>query len=120
DSGTPVEAGEELTYTLSFTNTGTVPATVDTTDDLSGVLDDAELVDGPTAQDGLEISLTEDEVLQITGAVPAGEIRTVTYTVVVADLTESEGDGVLENALACPAGAPEDCEPQITENPVRA
>ena len=35
--------GPELTYTLTFENVGHAAATVDTTDDLSGVVDDAEL-----------------------------------------------------------------------------
>ena len=46
-SGTPVEVGDTLTYTLTFDNTaGPAAATVDTTDDLSAVLDDATFVDG--------------------------------------------------------------------------
>src|SRR5690625_1019755 len=116
-SGTSVEAGEQLTYTLTFSNDGEATATVDTTDDLSGVLDDAELVVGPIAEAGLTATL-DDEVITITGAVPAGESRTVTYTVVVEEL--GAGDGVLTNALACPEGIPEPCEPEVTENPVRA
>ncbi len=47
--GGSVDVGDEITYTLRFTNTGPAPATVDTTDDLSDVLDDATLVDGPNA-----------------------------------------------------------------------
>ncbi len=117
-SGTSVEAGEELTYTLSFSNDGEATATVDTTDDLSGVLDDAELVSGPTADDGLSATL-DGGVLAVTGSVPAGETRTVTYTVAVEELSAA-GDGVLTNTLACPAGTPEPCVPNVTENPVRA
>ena len=119
ESATPVEAGEELTYTLTFTNEGNAPASVDTTDDLAGVLDDGVLVAGPNAEEGLTAELTGD-VLSISGAVPAGESRTVTYTVQVQDLAATDGDGVLMNELACPLGAPEDCEPQTTTNPVRA
>ena len=39
--------GQVLTYTLTFENVGPVAAAVDTTDDLSGVLDDAQLVGTP-------------------------------------------------------------------------
>ena len=42
-SGTPVDAGDVVTYTLRFTNTGPAPATVDAFDDVSGVVDDATL-----------------------------------------------------------------------------
>ena len=52
-SGTPVSTGQVLTYTLSFQNGGESAATVDTHDDLSRVLDDAELTGAPVAEDGL-------------------------------------------------------------------
>ena len=43
-SGTAVEVGDVLTYTLTFDNTaGAAAATVDTSDDLPAVLDDATL-----------------------------------------------------------------------------
>ena len=42
-SGTAVEVGDVLTYTLTFTNPGAVPPTSNTSDDLSDVLDDATL-----------------------------------------------------------------------------
>ena len=64
--GSTVGVGEEITYTLTFTNTGPAAATVDTTDDLSGVLDDADLVGAPTAQNGLTVTRTGD-VLEIKG-----------------------------------------------------
>ena len=50
--GSAVDEGDEITYTLRFTNTGPAPAAVDTTDDLSGVLDDAELSTGRTPRVG--------------------------------------------------------------------
>ena len=115
--GTTVGVGDEITYTLTFTNTGPAAATVDTTDDLGEVLDDATLVDGPDAENGLSINRTGD-VLEITGTVPSGESRTVTYTVRVKALAD-QGDHVLANTLACQPGDPADCEPETTEHPVR-
>ena len=114
--GTTVAAGDEITYTLTFTNTGSAPAKVDTTDDLSDVLDDATLVDGPTAENGLTAVLNGNQ-LAITGNVPAGQTRTVTYTVEVLPYAD-QGDHVLLNALACQPGEPATCEPETTEHPV--
>ncbi|MBQ3358350.1 MAG: DUF11 domain-containing protein [Microbacterium sp.] len=116
-SGTAVIAGQEVTYTLSFTNEGAAPATVDALDSLANVLDDATLSAGPTADAGLTATLTGTD-LAITGEVPVGETLTVTYTVTVADYAD-QGDHVLGNVLSngdgtCP---PAGCEE--TENPVR-
>ncbi len=115
--GASVDVGDEITYTLTFTNDGQAAATVDTTDDLTEVLDDATLVDGPNAGNGLTVNRTGD-VLEITGTVPAGESRTVTYTVEV-NAFEDQGDHVLANTLACQPGDPPTCEPETTEHPVR-
>ena len=117
-NGTAVMVGDEITYTLRFSNTGPAPATVDTVDDLSGVLDDAELIAGPTAQAGLTTNLN-GEAIEITGSVPTGESRTVTYTVRVRAIADQD-DHVLRNALACQPGDPPSCEPEITEHEVRA
>ena len=69
--GSTVDAGDEITYTLTFTNTGSAPVTVDTTDDLSGVLDDAEMVDGPNAGPGLTATRNGDQI-EVTGSVLPG------------------------------------------------
>ena len=114
--GTVVRVGDEITYTLTFSNDGGAQARVDTTDDLSDVLDDAELVGAPAAGPGLTATLNGDS-LEITGFVPVGETRTVTYTMRVTE--PGTGDGVLRNALACQPGEPPACEPETTEHPVR-
>ena len=116
-SGTPVSVGDVLTYTLTFSNTGTVPADVDTSDDLSDVLDDATLDTGSiTAGAGLAATPSGTD-LDVTGTVPAGATRTVTYQVQVKPFAQ-QGDHVLENALACEPGDPVPCDPETTTNPV--
>ncbi|MBN8416426.1 DUF11 domain-containing protein [Microbacterium esteraromaticum] len=116
-SGTAVVAGQELTYTLSFTNVGQAPAAVDALDTLTDVLDDAEMTAGPIADDGLTAALADDE-LAITGEVPVGETLTVRYTVTVKAFDE-QGDHMLSNVLSTGDGTcpPTGCE--TTENPVR-
>ena len=56
--------------------------------------------------------------LEITGSVPAGETRTVTYQVQVRPWA-AQGDHVLANVLACEPGEPAGCAPEATTNPVR-
>ncbi|MFD6178432.1 hypothetical protein ACFWE7_15480, partial [Isoptericola sp. NPDC060282] len=123
ESGTAVSAGQSLTYTLTFENTGTAPATVDRVDDLSGVLDDAEFVADSIVVDpdgGLDTTLEGDQ-LAISGSVPAGSTVTVTYQVTV--LPDGErGDNSLGNFLLDPGeDPPEECtddNPDCTVNPV--
>ncbi len=118
-SGTAVDPGQDITYTLSFQNIGGTAATVNTSDDLTGVIDDADLTDGPDADAGLTSVLNGagDKIL-ITGSVPVGKTLTVTYTVKVKAFVD-QADHILKNALACQPNAPVDCEPQTTENPIR-
>ncbi|WP_160150894.1 DUF7927 domain-containing protein [Microbacterium timonense] len=117
--GNAVAAGQQVMYTLTFASTGQTAATVDTSDDLSGVLDDATLISGPTASDaGLVVgAIQADGTFTITGAVPAGQTFTVSYTVRVNTFPQ-QGDHLLENVLQCDASMP-DCDPPTTTNPVR-
>lgn len=116
-SGTSVEAGDTVTYTLAFTNTGNAPAAVNTSDDLSDVLDDATLLGVPTADPGLTAVPSGDDIL-ITGTVPVNTVLYVRYTVTVEPFAD-QGNHVLANALQCQPGDPEPCEPQVTEHPIR-
>ncbi|WP_261166925.1 DUF11 domain-containing protein [Microbacterium sp. Marseille-Q6965] len=115
-SGAAVRAGQELTYTLSFRNDGQATADVDATDDLSAVLDDAEIIAGPTASDAALAAVVTGETLTVTGTLAPGATTTVTYTVRVLGFDE-QGDGVLRNALTDPNGSCllDEC---TTENPV--
>ncbi len=74
-SGTSVEVGQVLTYTLTFENVGPTPATVDTSDDLGDVVDDATLDVASIAADaGLVASPSAGgDAIVVTGTVPAGE-----------------------------------------------
>ena len=118
-SGTAVEVGDVLTYTLTFDNTaGAAAATVDTHDDLSAVLDDATL-DPASITAGAGLAATPSGTdLDVTGTVPAGATRTVTYQVTVKPFAQ-QGDHVITNALACEPGEPVPCAPETTTNPVR-
>lgn len=93
-------AGETVTYTVTVTNTGAVaytdfePATF--SDDLTAVIDDAELDEASLPA---EVSYTEP-TLSWAGAVPVGGFVTVVYTVTVPDPLADGGDGLLTNAVA--------------------
>ena len=82
--GTDLAAGDEVTYTLTWKNDGTAAGQVDTTDDLSDVLDDASLTDGPTSSDDdVTATVTDDDKLRVVGNIAADETITVKYTVKV-------------------------------------
>ncbi|WP_309104494.1 GEVED domain-containing protein, partial [Microbacterium sp.] len=117
--GAAVEAGQTVTYTISFASNGETAAAVDKIDDLSDVLDDAALVDGSisVSDAGLTAELDGTDLV-ITGSVPAGTITTVTYSVVVAAYADQENHllaNVVQNADgSCEVeGCPE------TSNPIR-
>lgn len=114
ESGTSVVAGDVVTYTLHFANTGQAAAAVDTFDDLSNVLDDADLVEGSlTPDDGLTATI-DGEQITVTGSVPVGDTLTVSYQVLVREF-EDQGDHILANLLDCP-----DDDPRCaTQHPVR-
>lgn len=121
-SGTAVSAGKKLKYTLTFTNIGTAKSTVDYTDLLAGVLDDAEVTSGPVSSDTvLAASAITNGAFTITGELAAAQKVTVTYTVLV-KADGARGDNTLANfvfktggqpAAACATG-----DPLCTTNPI--
>ncbi len=117
-SGTSVVAGQAVTYTLHFENTGQAAATVDEFDDASGVLDDATITAGPAASNPALTAMVNGSQIDITGSVPAGATYTITYTVTVNEFAQ-QADHVLANVL----GGDDNCLPNDatcrTTNPVR-
>ncbi|HIY66847.1 MAG TPA: DUF11 domain-containing protein, partial [Candidatus Agrococcus pullicola] len=100
DSGADVQAGDEVVYTLTFTNSGETAGDVDFTDDLTGVLDDAALTGSPVSSDPALVPTSgEDGVIRVTGSLEAGQTVTVAYTVTVNPDGE-RGDNQLGNVVA--------------------
>lgn len=123
-SGTAVDPGSVVTYTVTGVNTGeTVLDPASIIDDLSAVLDAAEfnddavaLIDGSPAATPV---LTE-ESLSWTGALAVGETVTITYSVTV---DADAGGETLENSVtgrATPPGGvpPIETPPAVTVNPI--
>jgi uncharacterized repeat protein (TIGR01451 family) len=126
-SSDPVVAGSTITYTLRFRNDGKARAVVDAVDDLTHVLDDTDVTTEPASPDGLTAERTGARIA-ITGTVPAGATRTVTYTVTVRP-DGARGDNTIANFLLDPDATPPptpDCEPadpslpECTTTPVPA
>lgn len=119
--GTTVQAGDEVTYTLTFVNEGEATGPVDHTDDLADVLDDATLVTDPAASDGtLVASAVTDGSFTVTGSLAPGQSVTVSYTVSV-DPDGQRGDNLLGNVLAPTGTTDPQCEDDAvscTEHPV--
>ncbi|OLR92264.1 DUF11 domain-containing protein [Actinokineospora bangkokensis] len=119
---TSVRPGEVLTYSITATNGSTVAydqahGLASFRDDLTGVLDDAEVVSVDPAAE-----ITRDDTgFTWTGPIPAGQSRTITVAVRV-DSPTDDGDDVLRNTVVggtnCATGstAPE-CSPATV--PVR-
>jgi fimbrial isopeptide formation D2 family protein/uncharacterized repeat protein (TIGR01451 family) len=119
-TGTTVRAGQQVSYTLTFDSVGETAGTVNTFDDVSDVLDDAQLSSGPTVTGvGLTAALNGEQ-LDITGSIEPGVTVTVSYTVIV-DAFADQVNHTLGNVLADPDGnacipGPEAC---ATENPIQ-
>ncbi|GAB3751084.1 DUF7927 domain-containing protein [Microlunatus parietis] len=122
ETGSTVDPGQQLTYTLTFGNDGTGAGQVDRVDDLGHLLDDADVTGQPTSSDpALSVSMIENGRFAITGELEPGQTVTVTYTVTVRGLDDL-GDGVLANFLLDPdEDTPDEpvCEGEdCTANPI--
>src|SRR5690606_34726775 len=84
ESGTTVKPGEVITYTVTVTQQGDVPAGALFTDDVSDVFDDAVYNDDIEADIG-EVTL-EGGTISWEGVIPVGEVATITYSVTVKDI----------------------------------
>lgn len=117
-SGTAVRAGETATYTIHFANAGKAPISVSHDDVLSGVLDDADITERPTASsDALTVSPVADGRFTVAGKLAAGQTATVSYTVKV-KADGKRGDDQLGNFLV-PKGdePPAKCDPVPGDRP---
>lgn len=117
-SSDPVVEGSTITYTLSFRNEGQAAAAVNAVDDLTRVLDDADVTTEPTASEGLRAS-RDGARISIVGSVPVGQTLTVTYTVTVRP-NGDRGDSIASNFLLRPGQTPPAdgvCEPTEAEPP---
>ncbi len=114
-SGTTVAPGQTLTYELTATNGLTESQRIALRDDLSDVVDDAELIAAPvaswTAADTVPAVTMDGDVVTWDHELPAGATVTITYTV----KTDPKADGtqVLSNTLEV-----DGVEGPGTENPV--
>ncbi|MDR2973429.1 MAG: hypothetical protein LBV00_01760, partial [Propionibacteriaceae bacterium] len=111
-SGTPVNPGDVVTYTLTFDNSrGTAPAPVDATDDVSDLTDDATIDQASLSitGSGLTASWGTDGNLVVKGSVGLGQQVTVSYKATVKPYGQLSA-GL--NAKNCLSGVP------CTENPI--
>lgn len=153
-TGTAVDEEDLVKFTLTFDNTdGTLPADVDHIDHLFDVLDDADFVNetgdvvaepyftfGGGTPDLTATWASTNEQIAISGEVPAGQSRTVSFSVKVklnaadaserqkTDANSAQAGYLLRNYLtpATVTTPPEVCEhvdgepPTCTEHPVKA
>ncbi|KAB1886566.1 DUF11 domain-containing protein [Microbacterium maritypicum] len=118
-SGTTVDGGDTITYTVTGTNTGaTVLDPVTITDDLSDVLNNAALTGTPTASVGSAPVLAGDEMTW-TGVLPVGGVVVLTYTVTLdADVPTGTFVNNRAEGSATPPGLPPIVPPPVeTEHP---
>ena len=123
-SSTPTTAfpGDDVSYTLTISNTGaTAENGVTVTDDLADVLDDATSNGAPSASTGSAVIV--GNVLTWTGDLAVGDTVTVTYDVTVDD-PAAAGNGTLTNVVTgppesnCPTSTPTPADECTTTTPL--
>ncbi|WP_217182996.1 isopeptide-forming domain-containing fimbrial protein [Streptomyces sp. AC495_CC817] len=124
-SGTAVDPGQVLTYTLTGRNTGqTALDPVVITDDLSGVLEFATLDAAPVATVGgstVAAPVVTGDELRWSGALAVGETVTITYSVTVGP--DAAGEVLTNSATGAatpPGGSTITPPPGTTTTPVNA
>ncbi|MVA75101.1 DUF11 domain-containing protein [Auraticoccus sp. F435] len=113
-SGSTVEVGEVVEYTITVTHQGQAEVVgASLVDDLSDVVDDARYNGDAAASDG-EVSVSGDS-LDWSGDLEIGEVVTITYSVTVTD----SGDDRLANVVTSedPRGACDEAVGCQTEHP---
>ncbi len=129
-TGSAVIAGQDVTYTLVFSNTGKTTGAVDFTDDLADVVDDAALGLVSVAPTGaLTANVSPNGAVRIVGSLIPSQAVTVSYTVQVKPDGERGGTNagagsqkdLLSNVLAPTGTENPECGMGLvvcTENPV--
>lgn len=121
ETGTAVDPGSIITYTVTGVNTGeTVLERAEIKDDLSGVLAHAQCNGDVAASVGT--ALVQEDELSRNGSLQPGEEATITYSVTV---NPDAGGTVLENTVigraTPPGGTPViETPPSRTEHPVKS
>ncbi|WP_257217642.1 DUF7927 domain-containing protein [Rhodococcus qingshengii] len=110
-SGSNVVAGQDIKYTLSFSNTGNGAGEVAYFDDLRQVVDKGAL-SGLAADAPLVATMVGSDGFSVTGTLAAGESKTVTYSVKVnADVV----GGVFVNNFVVPGTTPPVDPPEVCD-----
>ncbi len=110
-SGSNVVAGQDIKYTLTFTNTGNGAGEVAYFDDLRQVVDKGAL-SGLAADAPLVATMVGSDGFSVTGTLAAGETKTVTYSVKVnADVV----GGVFVNNFVVPGTTPPVDPPEVCD-----
>lgn len=109
-SGSEVQAGDVLDYLIAFTNGGATDASIDSTDYLGGLLDDADVTTPPTSDD-LAVGPLVGNRFTITGLIPAGEVFTVTFRATVRQVAELGDHRIATYLVSGDATPPSTCIP---------
>lgn len=114
-SGSAVRPGDTIDYVLHFEGTGTAPVEVLREDNLSAVLDDAEVVSAPVSNtESLTVSPITDGRFTIEGSLAPGQKAEVAYSVKVKPAGKL-GDMALANFLGDPGDETSTCAPASGE-----